>query len=76
MNKKFPFFDTSHSKNIFNPVSLINLNSIRDFEKIEFRLEKGRAIIIDKKLLIQQPEKITGNYLKNLNLDFKKVLQI
>ncbi len=41
---------------------------IRDFEKIEFRLEKGRAIIIDKKLLIQQPEKITGNYLKNLNL--------
>ena len=33
MNKKFPFFDTSHSKNIFNSVSLINLNSIRDFEK-------------------------------------------
>ena len=41
--------------------------SIRDFEKIEFRLEKGKAIIIDKKLLIQQPERITGNYLKNLN---------
>ena len=33
MNKEFPFFDTSHSKNIFNSVSLINLNSIRDFEK-------------------------------------------
>ena len=33
MNKKFHFFDTSHSKNIFNSVSLINLNSIRDFEK-------------------------------------------
>tara|TARA_B100002051_G_scaffold182008_1_gene172360 strand:- start:92 stop:772 length:681 start_codon:yes stop_codon:yes gene_type:complete len=32
-NKEFPFFDTSHSKNIFNSVSLINLNSIRDFEK-------------------------------------------
>ena len=32
-NKKFPFFDTSHSNNIFNSVSLINLNSIRDFEK-------------------------------------------
>ena len=32
-NKEFPFFDTSSSKNIFNSVSLINLNSIRDFEK-------------------------------------------
>ena len=42
--------------------------SIRNFEKIEFMLEKGKAIIIDKKLLIQQPERITGNYLKNMNL--------
>ena len=32
-NKEFPIFDTSHSKNIFNSVSLINLNSIKDFEK-------------------------------------------
>ena len=32
-NKDFPFYDTSHSNNVFNSISLINLNSIKDFEK-------------------------------------------
>ena len=32
-NNHFPFYDTSHSNNIFNSISLINLNSIKDFEK-------------------------------------------
>jgi len=32
-NKEFPFYDTSHSNNVFNSMSLINLNSINDFEK-------------------------------------------
>ena len=32
-NKDFPFFDTSHSNNVFNSMSLINLNSVKDFEK-------------------------------------------
>ena len=32
-NTKFPFFDTTHSNKIFNSISLINLNSVRDFEK-------------------------------------------
>ena len=32
-NIEFPFFDTSSSNNIFNSISLINLNSVRDFEK-------------------------------------------
>ena len=32
-NTEYPFYDTSHSKNIFNSISLINLNSIKDFEK-------------------------------------------
>ena len=32
-NVNFPFFDTSHSNNIFNSISLININSIKDFEK-------------------------------------------
>ena len=42
-NKEFPFFDTSSSKNIFNSVSLINLNSIRDFEiKINEKVELQR----------------------------------
>jgi len=31
-NKDYPFFDTTHSKNVSNTISLINLNSIRDFE--------------------------------------------
>ncbi len=32
-NTDFPFYDTSHSSNVFNSMSLINLNSIKDFEK-------------------------------------------
>ena len=32
-NSEFPFYDTSHSNNVFNSMSLINLNSIKDFEK-------------------------------------------
>ena len=32
-NQDFPFYDTSHSNNIFNSISLININSILDFEK-------------------------------------------
>tara|TARA_B110000196_G_C21124964_1_gene655325 strand:- start:770 stop:1351 length:582 start_codon:yes stop_codon:yes gene_type:complete len=36
-NKKFPFFDTTHSNKTSNTISLININSIKDFEK---KLEK------------------------------------
>ncbi len=32
-NDRAPFFDTSHSNKVFNSISLINLNSIKDFEK-------------------------------------------
>ena len=32
-NTEFPFFDTSHTNNIFNSMSLININSVKDFEK-------------------------------------------
>jgi len=31
-NKNYPFFDTTHSNSISNSISLINLNSIKDFE--------------------------------------------
>ena len=42
-NKDYPFYDTSHSNNIFNSISLINLNSINDFEKkINERVEHQR----------------------------------
>ena len=47
-NKNFPFFDTTHSNNISNSVSLVNLNSIKDLQNktgknIEF--ERFRANI-------------------------------
>ena len=49
-NKEFPFYDTSHSNNVFNSMSLINLNSINDFEKkinkkIEFQRFRGNFYI-------------------------------
>jgi len=49
-NNKFPFYDTSHSNNIFNSISLINLNSIKDFEKkinekIEFQRFRGNFYV-------------------------------
>ena len=45
-NAEFPFFDTSHSNTIFNSISLINLNTVRDFEKkinekVEFERFRG-----------------------------------
>tara|TARA_B110000495_G_C22924544_1_gene540259 strand:+ start:216 stop:992 length:777 start_codon:yes stop_codon:yes gene_type:complete len=49
-NKFFPFFDTTHSKNIANSISLINLNSIIDLEKksgekIEFQRFRSNLYI-------------------------------
>ena len=40
---------------------------IRNFDTVEFQLEIDKVTIIDKKLLIQQPEMINGTNLKNLN---------
>ena len=49
-NKEFPFYDTSHSNNIFNSLSLINLKSIEDFEnkiseKVEFQRFRGNFYV-------------------------------
>ena len=49
-NIEFPFYDTSHSDKVFNSISLINLNSIKDFEKkidekIEFQRFRGNFYI-------------------------------
>ena len=42
-NKNFPFFDTTHSNNISNSISLININSILDLEqKIQHSIEFER----------------------------------
>ena len=49
-NDVIPFFDTSHSNKIFNSISLINLNSIKDFEKkinqkVEFQRFRGNFYV-------------------------------
>ena len=49
-NNEFPFYDTSNSNKVFNSISLINLNSIEDFEKkinqkIEFQRFRGNFYI-------------------------------
>ena len=49
-NIDFPFYDTSNSNNVFNSMSLINLNSIKDFEKkinekVEFQRFRGNFYV-------------------------------
>ena len=49
-NNDFPFYDTSNSNKVFNSISLINLNSIADFEKkinqkIEFQRFSGNFYV-------------------------------
>ena len=49
-NNDFPFYDTSNSNKVLNSMSLINLNSIADFEKkisqkIEFQRFRGNFYV-------------------------------
>ena len=49
-NGNFPFYDTSSSNNVFNSMSLINLNSVKDFEKkinnkIEYERFRGNFYV-------------------------------
>ena len=49
-NNEFPFYDTSNSNKVFNSISLINLNSIEDFEKrinkkVEFQRFRGNLYV-------------------------------
>ena len=55
-NELFPFYDTTSSSSILNTVSLINLNSIKDFSKkinkdIELKRFRGNIYIKDLKAL-------------------------
>ena len=50
INKEFPFFDTTHSKETHNTISLINMNSIKDLSKklgneIEYERFRGNIYI-------------------------------
>ena len=51
-NELFPFYDTTNSSNVSNTISLINLNSIKDFnqkisKQIEFQRFRGNIYIKD-----------------------------
>ena len=73
-NVTFPFFDTSHSNNIFNSISLINLNSIKDFEKkINEKVEsqRFRANLYVDGIDAWQERNWIGKIIKINNVSFK-----
>jgi len=73
-NLEFPFYDTSHSNNVFNSMSLINLNSIKDFEKkinekVEF--ERFRANFYVDGIDAWEERNWIGKIIKINNVSFK-----
>ena len=73
-NSDFPFYDTSHSNNVFNSMSLINLNSIKDFEnkineKIEF--QRFRANFYVDRIEAWEERNWIGKIIKINNVSFK-----
>jgi uncharacterized protein len=73
-NKEFPFFDTTHNNNILNSISLINLNSIYDFEKKinqKIEPERFRGNFYIKKLKKWEERKWIGATIKINNIFFK-----
>ena len=73
-NNEFPFYDTSNSNKVFNSISLINLNSIGDFEKkinqkIEFQRFRGNFYI--EGLEAWEERKWIGKIIKINNISFK-----
>ena len=78
-NNQYPFFDTTHSKKISNTISLINLNSIKDFESkinktIEF--ERFRGNIYVKNLEAWKERLWIGKILKINDLEFQVLSHI
>ena len=73
-NIEFPFFDTSHSNNIFNSISLINLNTVKDFEKkidkkVEFERFRGNFYI--NELEAGEERNWIGKIIKINNVSFR-----
>jgi uncharacterized protein YcbX len=69
-----PFFDTSHSNKIFNSISLINLNSIKDFEKKinqKIELQRFRGNFYIEGLEAWEERKWIGKIIKINNISFK-----
>ena len=73
-NSDFPFYDTSHSNNIFNSMSLINLNSIKDFEKKineKVELQRFRANFYVDGIEALEERNWIGKIIKINNVYFK-----
>ncbi len=73
-NNEFPFFDTSNSNKVFNSISLINLNSIVDFEKkinkkVEF--QRFRANFYIDGTQAWEERNWIGKIIKINNISFK-----
>ena len=78
-NNDFPFFDTSSSNKVLNSISLINLNSILDFEKkigqkVEF--ERFRANFYVEGIDAWEERKWINKVIKINNVSFKVQKQI
>ena len=73
-NSDFPFYDTSHSNNIFNSMSLINLNSIKEFEKKinqNVELQRFRANFYVDGIDAWEERNWIGKTIKINNVSFK-----
>ncbi len=73
-NTDFPFYDTSHSNNIFNSMSLINLNSIKDFEKKineKIQIQRFRANFYVDGIEAWEERNWVGKIIKINNTSFK-----
>ena len=73
-NTDFPFYDTSHSNNVFNSMSLINLNSIKDFEKKineKIQIQRFRANFYVDGIEAWEERNWVGKIIKINNASFK-----
>ena len=73
-NKDFPFYDTSHSNKTFNSMSLINLNSIKDFEKKineKIQIQRFRANFYVDGIEAWEERNWVGKIIKINNVSFK-----
>ncbi len=73
-NNEFPFFDTTNSNIVFNSMSLINLNSIKEFEKkinekVEF--QRFRANFYVDGIDAWEERNWIGKIIKINNVSFK-----
>ncbi|MDC0031404.1 MOSC domain-containing protein [Candidatus Pelagibacter sp.] len=73
-NNEYPFYDTTHSEKVFNSISLINLNSVKDFEKkinkkVEFQRFRGNFYV--NEIDAWEERNWIGQIVKINNISFK-----